>query len=692
MPHQNYLKRETSPYLLQHADNPVHWKAWNEETLSLARQTNKPILLSIGYSACHWCHVMAHESFEDKDTAAIMNAFYINIKVDKEERPDLDKIYQNAHSMLTERPGGWPLTAFLTPDDHMPIFIGTYFPNQPRHGLPAFSQLLEQIHGIWQHRQTDIHQQSNSLRDAYRQLQTSPSSTIKTLTHLPVDIARNQIEKQFDSKQGGFSQAPKFPHSPMIERALQHWAHSKGNQYNDPRILHTAMHSLYKMSNGGIYDHPGGGFFRYSTDANWMIPHFEKMLYDNGPLLSLYSQAWCITDDTRFYNTAIETADWVIREMQSPEGGYYSALDADSEGIEGKFYVWEADEAKSVVDNESWPLLKQRFGFNKPANFEAGWHLHGFKDEADLANGFKLDIETVFTRLSQAKQQLLNHRKQRPHPARDEKILSAWNGLMITGMATAGRLLNQPQYIESACQAAKFIKKNCWDGKRLFASYKDGHARLNAYLDDYAFLLQGLLELLQAKWDNTIYKWCIELADTLIAQFEDTENGGFYFTSHDHETLIQRIKSFSDDAIPAGNGIACIALNRLGYLSGRGHYIQHVERCLKAGWQSIVQLPISHCTMVSALDEYLSPPGILIIRSHEQDTHDCDTLTAGHYLPATLLFNIPAKATVPTDLESKAALKTSCAYPCQGYQCNAIINSVEEIRGYIKNNSYRVVE
>ncbi|HHO59005.1 MAG TPA: thioredoxin domain-containing protein, partial [Thiotrichales bacterium] len=644
-----------------------------------------------GYSACHWCHVMAHESFEDPDTAAIMNEYFINIKVDKEERPDLDKIYQSAHSMLTERPGGWPLTVFLTPDDHMPIFAGTYFPPQPAHGLPAFSQLLRHIHDVWLNRRDDIQKQSASLRDVYQGLEQAGAGSI-TLSTQPMDIARNQIEKQFDSKEGGFSQAPKFPHPAIIDRALQHWAQSVNNRQADPRILHSALYTLYKMCNGGIFDHLGGGFCRYSTDAEWMIPHFEKMLYDNGPLLALYAQAWCISDDARFYNTVIETADWVMREMQSADGGYYAAQDADSEGVEGKFFAWDRDEVNTVIEPRDWPLFEQRFGLDRPANFEGKWHLHGFRSEPELAKAQSMDIEAVFQHLARAKKQLFKHREQRIHPGRDEKILCAWNGLMIYGMASAGRLLGQYQYITSARRAADFIHNNCWRDQRLLASFKDGRARFNAYLDDYAFLLQGLLELLQCEWDNDLYNWALALADALLAQFEDRDNGGFYFTSHDHEQLIQRIKSFGDDAIPSGNAIACLALNRLGHLSGRTHYIDAAENCLKAGWQAINQAPISHCAMISALHDYLTPPTILVIRSQPADAAFCTTLSQHHYLPATLIFTIPAGQTPPPGLEAKLARKNTCAYPCQGYQCDAIIDSVADIHAYITNNSYRISE
>ncbi|MCW8942728.1 MAG: thioredoxin domain-containing protein, partial [Gammaproteobacteria bacterium] len=505
-PSMNLLHNESSPYLLQHADNPVHWLAWNDTSLSIAKELDKPILLSIGYSACHWCHVMAHESFEDPDTAEVMNTLFVNIKVDKEERPDLDKIYQTAHSLLTERPGGWPLTVFLTPDTHMPIFAGTYFPPEAKHGLPAFNNLLAQISDIWQSRKPDIEQQSNALQSTYQRIYQASRPENTDLNHAVIDIARNQLEKQFDSNNGGFSGAPKFTHPSIIDFALKHWCHTRRSNHADPRILHSAIFSLEKMAEGGIFDHLGGGFCRYSTDELWMIPHFEKMLYDNGPLLSLYSQAWKINAEVIFHDAACETADWVMREMQSSNGGYYSAQDADSEGSEGKFFVWQKQEISRLLNeykknNDIKPavidLFKQRFGLDKSENFEGAWHLHGYVRTTTLADKNGLQPAELNQQFKSIRHYLFNKREKRIHPDTDTKVLCAWNGLMIHGMSIAGRLLDKPEYIASAYRAAHFLKEHCWQDNRLLASYKNGKAKLNAYIDDYAFLIYGLLELLQ---------------------------------------------------------------------------------------------------------------------------------------------------------------------------------------------------
>ena len=684
----NSLAQETSPYLLQHADNPVDWHPWNAQTLARARDENRPILLSIGYSACHWCHVMAHESFEDPATAALMNQWFINIKVDREERPDLDKIYQNAHSMLTERPGGWPLTVFLTPDDHMPVFAGTYFPPEPRYGMPSFKQLLEQIHAIWLHRQADIAKQGAALKSAFERINQSVQ-TDGQLNAIPLDVARRQIEQQFDSREGGFSGAPKFPHPSIIQRAMRHWASSAANLKPDPRMLHCAVYSLHKMAAGGIFDHLGGGFCRYSTDAHWMIPHFEKMLYDNGPLLWLNAQACRITGEAQLYDAAIETGEWVMREMQSAQGGYYSALDADSEGEEGRFYVWRPDQVRDILGDADYPLFAARFGLDREANFEGAWHLHAWQDYAALADSFDLDPQTVRQRLGEMRNKLFSARENRVHPGLDDKVLTSWNGLMIEGMATAGMLLQRDDFIASATRAADFARETLWCDGRLYATSKDGKPRLNAYLDDYAFLLSGLIALLQAHWAKAHFDWACNIADTLIEQFE-AGDGGFFFTSHDHEELIMRNKSFADDAMPSGNGVAARALIALGYLAGETRYLDAAERCLKAGWQSLNQHPISHCSLLEALQDYLTPPEIIILRGEADELPHWREASASHYLSSTLIFAIDNQQRLSGALAEKHPQGGACAYICEGSVCQPAVLELDIYKQHIKQRSQSV--
>jgi hypothetical protein len=684
----NELSEETSPYLLQHANNPVHWLPWGEKALNLAKQENKPVLLSIGYSACHWCHVMAHESFEDLTTAQLMNELFINIKVDREERPDLDKIYQTAHSMLTNRPGGWPLTLFLTPDEQMPIFAGTYFPNQPRHGLPSFKQLLERISEIYKTKQEDISKQNKSIREAFAHMAEHSKHPTSELSGLPLDVARNQIEQQFDKEYGGFSDAPKFPHPAIIDRALRHWAKTASNDQADMAILHTAIFSLERMASGGLFDHLGGGFCRYSTDEEWMIPHFEKMLYDNGPLLWLNAQAWCITHDDQHLDAATETADWVMREMQSPDGGYYSAQDADSEGIEGKFYIWDNEQIEQVLGKNNCEIFCRRFGLDRPANFEGNWHLHAYLNYKELANEFNTTASTIRKQLRENRLKLFKQRNNRVHPGLDDKILTSWNGLMIEGMAKAGRLLQSENYIDSAMFAASFIKNNMWCEGRLKASSKNGKSHLNAYLDDYAFLLSGLLELLQARWDNELLAWAKDIGDVLIEQFEDKDNGGFFFTSHDHEKLIQRSKLYNDDATPSGNGIAVSALLQLGHLTANTHYLDAAERCLTVAYNSMSQSAVSHCTLLNALETFLKPPQVIIVRGNKKDLQGWQELTQGQYMPTTMIYMIPTGIDLAGSLADKQALSSVCAYICEGTTCKPAITRFDEFAALVNGLSF----
>jgi uncharacterized protein YyaL (SSP411 family) len=674
----NKLTSQTSPYLLQHASNPVDWMPWGEEALQMARDQDKPILLSIGYSSCHWCHVMAHESFEDSETAEVMNRLFVNIKVDREERPDLDKIYQSAHSMLTNRPGGWPLTVFLTPDDHMPIFAGTYFPKTSRHGLPAFTQLLENIAQVYVTRKEDIQKQSVSIRDVFNRIESQHSTACEKLGSIPLDVARNQIEQQFDSQFGGYSGAPKFPHPAIIQRALKHWARTNESGNPDSRILHTALFTLERMSSGGLFDHLGGGFCRYSTDERWMIPHFEKMLYDNGPLLWLNTQAWCISHNIIYKDAATETADWVIREMQSDAGGYFSALDADSEGEEGKFYIWDPKTVASLIGEDEYELLAGRFGLDRPANFESHWHLHAYHSYRELADKFDSSDHAIRDKLRAGRKKLFEAREQRIHPGRDDKILTAWNGLMIRGMAYAGRQLGNTAYIDSAASAANYIHSNLWKHQRLLATARDGHAHLNAYLDDYAFVISGLIELLQSKWDSRWLLWAQQLADALLEQFEDNSNGGFFFTSHDHEQLIQRSKHYSDDAIPSGNGVAAENLLVLGYLLAEPRYIDAAERCLKAAWGSINQAAISHCSLLEALDASLEPPQIIILRGPADELNSWLQPSIGAYLPHTYVFAMTEDSELPAALAEKSMSDSTVAYVCEGMQCSPPISARHE--------------
>ena len=567
----NRLARETSPYLQQHAGNPVDWYAWGEEALGLAREQDKPILLSVGYSACHWCHVMAHESFADPQVAAAMNELFVNIKVDREERPDLDQIYQAAHALLTRRNGGWPLTMFLMPDQ-TPFFGGTYFPKTARYGIPGFIDLLPQVAAAYRTQRAEIERQGEALRAALAQTQP-PAALDTALSAAPLDAALRELKRVFDETEGGIGAAPKFPHPAELEFCLR-----RGAAERDDYALGRVRLTLAKMAAGGIYDHLGGGFCRYSVDQQWTIPHFEKMLYDNAPLLRLYSDLWLTDRQPQYARTAADTAAWVRREMQSPGGGYYSSLDADSEHEEGKFYVWTPDAVKAALTAEEYAVVEPHYGLDARPNFEQHhWHLRVMKPLAFVAQRCKLTPERAQTLLDAARAKLLALREQRVRPGRDEKILTSWNALMIKGMAHAARVFDRPEWLASARAAADFVRATLWvpgdtAGKprsgRLLATCKDGEAHLNAYLDDYAFLLDALLELMQCDFRVADMEWARELAQVLLDQFEDRAHGGFFFVSHDHERLIHRAKIGHDNATPAGNGIAALALGRLGHLLG----------------------------------------------------------------------------------------------------------------------------
>jgi uncharacterized protein len=659
---RNRLAAETSPYLLAHAENPVDWYPWGEEALALAQRENKPILLSVGYSACHWCHVMAHESFEDPATAELMNRWFVNIKVDREERPDLDKIYQVAQQLITQRGGGWPLTMFLTPGDRQPFFGGTYFPRDASHGLPGFKDLLQRVAEYHQSHPQEIREQNAQLAAAFDEIMPKRPEGEVVLDGAPLELARESLRRSFDPRYGGFGGAPKFPHPENIERCLRDGALGRDG------ALDMAAFTLKRMSEGGIYDQLGGGFARYSVDASWTIPHFEKMLYDNGPLLGVYAAAAQATGDSSFVRIAGETADWMLRDMHSPEGGFYSSLDADSEGHEGKFYAWSRSEVEQILSPAEYGVFAPAFGLDRPPNFEGAWHLrvHATSDGPDAA---------ALIRSGRAK--LLARRDLRIWPARDEKILTAWNALAIKGLAIAARILNRPELADAATRAVDFIHRTLWRGGRLLATYKDGRAHLQAYLDDYAFLAEALLELLQTRWRSRDLEFARELAEVLLSGFEDPESGGFFFTASDHESLIHRSKTFDDESVPSGNGAAVSLLCRLGYLLGESRYLEAAERTLRAAWNSVQRYPQAHLTLLAALEDYLKPLQIIIVRGDSARRWASSLGSA--YAPSRMIFAIPADAVdLPPMIEEKRVVADTVAYLCTGTSCSAPLASLDE--------------
>jgi len=660
----NRLSTQTSPYLQQHADNPVDWHPWGAEALELARAGDKPILLSIGYSACHWCHVMAHESFEDAEVAAAMNRHFVNIKVDREERPDLDQIYQTAHAMLTQRSGGWPLTMFLMPDG-TPFFGGTYFPKHGRHGMAGFLDLLPRIADAYRDKRDEIVKQNAALIDALARTVPAPGEP-REMKRAPLDAAVRDFAQGFDDVHGGIGHAPKFPHPFELAYCLRRHALDGGELG-----LAIARLTLERMAEGGIYDQLAGGFCRYSVDETWTIPHFEKMLYDNAALLALYSDAWRVTHAPRFRTVAAETAAWVMREMQSPEGGYYSSLDADSEHEEGKFYVWTPDAVKALLAPEEYAVIAPHYGLDRAPNFEGhAWHLRVTRPLDAVANQLGIPMAACEARLAGARAKLLAARVARVWPGRDEKILTSWNALMIMGMARAARVFERPEWLASARRAMDFIRGTlCRDG-RLLATFKDGKAHLNAYLDDHAFLLGALLELLQCEFRAEDTAFARKLAEILLAKFEDREAGGFYFVSDDHEKLIHRSKPGHDNATPSGNGIAAYALQRLGHVLGEPRYLDAAARALKLYYPAMERQPSGFVSLATALDEYLAPPAIVVLRGEANEMAGWQKALAQSYRPNTLVFAVaPGLGGLPSVLDKPAPASGVSAWVCHGTAC-----------------------
>jgi uncharacterized protein YyaL (SSP411 family) len=681
----NRLAQETSPYLQQHAHNPVDWYPWGPEALERARREGKPILLSVGYSACHWCHVMAHESFEHAATADVMNELFVNIKVDREERPDIDRIYQIAQHLITQRSGGWPLTMFLTHEGQHPFFGGTYFPNEARYGMPAFVDILKRVAEYYRDHQNDLREQNESLSRAFADLTPPAPAGELQFSDEPLKACRRHYAQTFDGDYGGFGTAPKFPHPKTLERLLRDWHVSSHEEQPDLQALYMVTLTLRRMGEGGLYDQLGGGFSRYSVDGHWMIPHFEKMLYDNGALLSVYAEAAVATGDVFYAVIASETADWAMRDMQSPEGGYYSSYDADSEGHEGTFYVWDRAEVRAALTPQEIAVVEPRFGFDRKANFEGKWHLHVFRSVDSVATEVKVDVDTAQELLGAARAKLLALRNQRVWPGRDDKILTSWNALTIRGMAAASLALGRDDLAQSATRALTFIRETLWREGRLLATYKDGRAHLNAYLDDYVYLAEAILEVQQVRFRQDELDFARELIEVVLEHFEDKAGGGFFFTSDDHETLIHRTKAFADDATPAGNGVAALVLLRMGHLLGEARYLQAAEKTLRAAWLAMEKYPHGHVSLLNALEEVLHPPTLIILRGEPATMDEWRRELAKLYDPHRLVIAVPADATnLPAALADKAPRGRAAAYVCKGSTCSAPIESLGELAEHLR--------
>jgi uncharacterized protein YyaL (SSP411 family) len=671
----NHLQNETSPYLLQHVENPVDWYPWCEEALQLAAERDKPILLSIGYAACHWCHVMAHESFEDDATAAQMNADFVNVKVDREERPDIDSIYMQAVNAMVGR-GGWPMTVFLTPDGK-PFYAGTYFPNQPRHGMPSFRQILTGVAQAWNNDRQNVVGSAGEVAERLQALSDVGLDGGALATEIFTSAVRG-LSQRFDSTWGGFGNAPKFPQPMTIEFLLREALRSE-----DARALEMAELTLRKMADGGMYDHLGGGFARYSVDHRWLVPHFEKMLYDNAQLARVYLHAWQVTGKEFYRRITEETLDYVLLEMRHEDGGFYSSQDADSEGVEGKFYVWSAHEIRETLGKDADAFM-QVYGVSDEGNWEGHNILNLHVDPEGLAAQLGSDAGSLAARMSAARTKLYDLRCKRVWPGLDDKVLTSWNGLMLAALAEAGQALGRPDYIDAAESNADFLYRAMRrDSGRLLRTWKAGsEAKYNAYLEDYAYLADGLLALYEATFDARWFDWARELAELMLNHFHDSKNGGFFDTSDDHEQLIHRPKDLQDNAVPSGNSMAAGVLLKLSLLTGNGNYWQVAERSVGTIAKFMSQYPSGFGQWLNAASFILGEPlEIALVGSPEElapllevardGYRPCQVIAAGNEVdqpPLPLLENRPR-------VDGKAT-----AYVCRQFVCQAPATQPEELR------------
>ena len=684
----NRLINESSPYLLQHAHNPVDWFPWGDEALETARRDQKPILLSIGYSACHWCHVMEHESFENEAIAKLMNENFVNIKVDREERPDLDQIYMSAVQMMTHH-GGWPMTVFLTPDA-VPFYAGTYFPPEDRYNMPGFPRVLISIADAYREKPDEIKETSESvLRELRRATATKESNDL--LSKDLLEAAYREIIRNYDSTNGGFGGAPKFPPAMSLEFLL-HTFYRTGNE----RALEIVSYTCRKMAEGGIYDQLGGGFHRYSTDSRWLVPHFEKMLYDNALLSRLYLHHYQVTKDEASRVVVEGIIDYVLREMTDASGGFYSTQDADSEGVEGKFFVWTKTEIEALLGERDAKAFCNYYNVTEDGNFEEKNILNMTRPLSDVAAAEGLTVEELQTQLANARSVLFAAREKRVKPARDEKILTAWNGLMLASFAEAAAILNRPDYLEAAKKNARFVLDNLRRDGLLLRTYKDGHAKLNAYLEDYAFFIDGLVCLYEATGEIQWLEEASELTVTMLDEFWDDDEGGFFYTGRSHETLIVRSKDFFDNATPAGNSVAAEVLLRLGLLTDNSDYQRRAATIFRMTAASLQRYPAGFGRLLCALDFYLGTPlEVAIIGGpDEPETRSLLAETWAPYLP-----NKVVAQSNPNDEKSAALVPLlrdrpqldgkPTAFVCEHFSCKKPTNSPSELASQLRNPTAR---
>ncbi len=684
----NRLINESSPYLLQHAHNPVDWYPWGEKAFKRAQKEDKPIFLSIGYSTCHWCHVMENESFANEKIAEIMNDNFISIKVDREQRPDVDQIYMNAVMAMTGS-GGWPLSVFLTPDVQ-PFYGGTYFPPQDRYGQIGFERVLLSIADTWKNRRQELVDSAGKFSEFLAQ---PPKPTEeKKLTPAILEGAFNYFQDTFDSINGGFGTAPKFPQPTNLSVLLGYWYRS-----GEVQALKMVEKTLDAMVRGGIYDHIGGGFHRYATDTRWLIPHFEKMLYDQALLSKVYLQAYQITKKQEYAGIAREIFDYVLRDMTDAGGGFYSAEDADSEGKEGLFYLWDPTQIATILDENEAEVFNTYYGVTEHGNFEENKTILNITTSIEqLEEKFQKDRTAIVDTLTTARNKVFGEREKRIRPHRDDKVITAWNGLMISSLAYGGAILEEEKYIGAAKRSAEFMLKTLYKNKRLMRYYRDGHTVEKAFLDDYAFFIIGLLDLYEATFDA---QWLIEakkLSQEMIRLFSNNEHGGFFLTGKDSEKLIARTKSGTDGAVPSGNSIAALALLKLGNLTMKQGFTEQGTKTLEVFSHQLEQSPAYSSAMLVALNFWLGPSQEIVIAGSAKstDTKQMITLVRSRFLPNTVVLLHDQNASgaaiekiVPfvknqTSIDGKAT-----AYVCENYVCNRPVNNITDLDKMLYNIS-----
>jgi uncharacterized protein len=700
----NKLIKESSPYLLQHAYNPVEWFPWNAEALTKAKKENKPIFLSIGYSACHWCHVMAHESFEDESIARILNTQFVSIKVDREERPDLDDIYQKACQLVTGN-GGWPLSVFLTPDQK-PFYVGTYFPKQSRYGMPGFSTILETLSQAYHDKKEDINKATNELMDSLikssSELAKNPHTEIeKTI----LDESAINLLQIADSLNGGFGQAPKFPNTTNLLFLLRYFDYSKNTN-----LLNFVEFTAKKMAWGGIHDHIGGGFSRYSTDQKWLIPHFEKMLYDNALLIQLFSELYQATSKNHYLTLIQTTIQYLMREMtlmnEKDECAFYSSQDADSEGVEGKFYTWSKTEIKdNLLDNQKLELFCDYYGITQGGNFEGTNILNITKSKETLSKKYNISIDKVEDILKESLEVLFNVRKNRIAPGKDEKILTSWNSLMISALVSAYKVTNDEEYLDYAKNTINFIeKKLAYNSNRLKHTYKDGISKISGYLDDYSYYISSLLDVFEVTSNPFYFQRAIQYLSSMIKHFWDENEKNFFFTPDDQEQLILRTKNFYDLAIPSGNSMAVYVLLRLHFLTQNPDYLDKAESIIKSCYKAALGNPFGFGQLLISLYLYFKKPLEIIILQHKNNNHNKSELKSWimkQYIPNSITLTLEHSSDEFQQLMSSNSFTLlkgkkidiadgnkfkECVYICRDFTCSLPMYTLSDLKNYLNSN------